>query len=201
MTRSIIAVLVLSLSTAALAEEPKKLKGSKKESAPKLDLGLPQFGEIPKDQKLESAKGKETTQTGPTGAKADEGYSVVSVLHGKSFIRASGGSRVSAPYPQVTLTSANPYTTEKFSSVVRIKSPGKKNTSIELAILDSRGDTVMDASGQIRFTNSEEAEWQVDWEPTGVRNPGEFQVLVRIGGNPLGTFPLKVALAPEAAPK
>jgi len=30
----------------------------------------------------------------------------------------------------------------------------------------------------------------------GIRNPGEFQVLVRVGGNPLGTFPLKVAVGP-----
>lgn len=197
--RSIAAAVVLSLSFSALADEPKKLKGSKKETAPKLDLGLPQFGDIPKDQKLESSAGKDAAQTGPTGAKAEDGYKVVSVLHAKAFIRAASGSRAAAPYPQVTAAPGNPFSTEKFSSIVRVKSPGKKNTGIEVAILDQRGDTVMDASGQLRFTNSDEAEWQVDWEPTAIRNPGEFQVLVRVGGNPLGTFPLKVALA-EAPP-
>lgn len=200
MNRTIAAAVVLSLSFSALAEEPKKLKGSKKETAPKLDLGMPKFGDIPKDQKLESAKGIDNTQQGPTGAKAEDGYKVVSVIHGKAFIRAAGGSRPSAPYPQVNVTASNPYSTEKFSSIVRVKSPGKKNTSVELVILDTRGDTVMDANGQLRFpTNSDETEWQVDWEPSGIRAPGEFQVLVRVGGNPLGTFPLKVAL-PEAAP-
>jgi hypothetical protein len=30
-----------------------------------------------------------------------------------------------------------------------------------------------------------------------VRSPGVFQVLVRVGGNPLGTFPVKFAEAPK----
>ena len=142
----------------SLADEP-KLKGSKKEGAPKLDLGLPKFGEIPKDQKLESAKSKTDEQNGPSTPKVDEGY-----------------------------------------SVVRVKSPGKKGSSIDVVILDQRGDTVMEASGQLRFGNGVEAEWQVDWEPTAIRNPGDFQVLVRVGGNPMGTFPLKLATAETPPP-
>ena len=62
-------------------------------------------------------------------------------------------------------------------------------------VLDPRGDTVMDASGQLTFKN-DETDWTVDWEPTGIRTAGEFQVLVRIGGNPLGTFPIKVEAKP-----
>ena len=89
--------------------------------------------------------------------------------------------------------------TEKFSTVVRVKAPEKKNTSIEIAILDPRGDTVMDAQGQLTF-KSEEADWTVDWDPTGLRNVGDFQVLVRIGGNPLGTFPLKIEAKADAKP-
>lgn len=194
-----VALAVLSLSLVTFADEPKKLKGSKKESAPKLDLGLPKFGEIPKDQKLENASGKgETQQQGPSGVRVDEGYSVVRVVHGKGFIRAPDGAKPSTPFPQVTATT-NPLMTEKFSTVVRVKSPAKKNTRIEVAILDPRSDTVMEASGELRFGTGDEAEWQVDWEPSGIRNPGDFQVLVRIGGNPLGTFPLKVATAAPAA--
>ncbi len=190
----------LSLALVVHAEEPRKLKGSKKESAPKLDLGLPTFGAIPKDQKLESAKGKPEAQNAPSASRADEGYTVVRVVHGKSFIRGADGAKPSTPFAQVTVTS-NPFNTEKFSSVVRVKSPARKNARIEIAILDQRSDTVMEASGELRFGNAEETEWQVDWEPTGIRNPGEFQVLVRVGGNPLGTFPLKVAVAAEPAAK
>lgn len=186
----------LSLALTASAADP-KLKGSKKEAAPKLDLGIPVFKEIPKDQKLEKPKVADEAQQGPTSTTLDEGYSVVRVVHGKAFIRGPDGAKPSTPFPQVTAT-GNPLATEKFSSVVRLKSPAKKNTRIEVAILDQRGDTVMDASGEIRFGAGPEAEWQVDWEPTGIRNPGEFQVLVRVGGNPLGTFPLKVL--PPAAP-
>jgi hypothetical protein len=199
MLRSI-ALLLLSLSLVVHAEEPKKLKGSKKETAPKLDLGLPTFGAIPKDQKLESAKGKPDAQNAPSATRADEGYSVVRVVHGKGFIRGPDGAKASSPFPEVRVT-ANPFTTEKFSTVVRVKSPAKKNSRIEVAILDQRGDTVMEAAGELRFGNGEEAEWQVDWDSTGIRNPGEFQVLVRVGGNPLGTFPLKLALAPDAPAK
>ncbi len=182
----------MSLALVSQAADP-KLKGSKKETAPKLDLGIPTFKDIP-NQKLEKPKETPEAQQSPSGTRLDEGYTVVRVLHGKGFMRAPDGARPSTPFPQVTV-SGNPLATEKFSSVIRVKSPAKKNTRIEVAILDQRGDTVMEASGEIRFGNGDEAEWQVDWEPTGVRNPGEFQVLVRIGGNPLGTFPLKVVAA------
>ena len=199
MPRTLI-LAALSLALVAQAADP-KLKGSKKEAAPKLDLGLPTFKDIPKDQKLEKPKDPADAQQGPSAVRVDEGYTVVSVLHGKGFIRGPQGAKPSTPFPQVTVA-GNPLATEKFSSVIRIKSPAKKNTRIEVAILDQRSDTVMEASGEIRFGTGDEAEWQVDWEPTGIRNPGEFQVLVRIGGNPLGTFPLKVAAAaaPPAPP-
>ena len=189
----------LSLSLFAQATEP-KLKGSKKETAPKPDLGLPTFKDIPKDQKLEKPKDPADAQQAPSAAKADEGYSVVRVVHGKAFMRGPDGAKPSTPFPQVNVA-GNPLMTEKFSTVVRVKSPPKKNTSIELAILDQRGDTVMEASGELRFATGTEAEWQVDWEPTSVRNPGDFQVLVRVGGNPLGTFPLKLAAPPAPAEK
>lgn len=192
MLRPLLAVS-MCVALVSSAADP-KLKGSKKEAAPKLDLGLPAFKEIPKDQKLEKPKDPAEAQTAPSGTRVDEGYSVVRVVHGKAFMRSPDGAKPSAPFPQVT-AAGTPLLTEKFSSIVRVKSPGKKNSRIEVAILDQRGDTVMDASGEIRFGTGEEAEWQVDWEPTGIRNPGEFQVLVRIGGNPLGTFPLKVATA------
>lgn len=193
-------VLALSLSLSAQAAEP-RLKGTKKESAPKLDLGLPTFNQIPSDQKLETVKEKPDAQQGPSGARAEEGYSIVRVVHGKGFTRGPDGARASTPFATVKVA-GNPLTTEKFSSVVRVKSPAKKNSRIEVAILDFRGDTVMEASGELRFGTGEEAEWQVDWDPSGVRGPGDFQVLVRIGGNPLGTFPLKVtASAPTPAAK
>lgn len=197
MNRSILAAALLALPLVAVAADPApKLKGSKKEQAPKIDLGLPTFTEIPKDQKLESAAGKDKTQTAPTSTRADERYTLVRVVHGKSFTRGPDGAKAAAPFTQLTV-STDPFVTERFSTVIRVKSPAKKNTRIEVVILDQRGDTVMDAQGELRFATNDETEWQVDWEPTGVRAPGEFQVLVRVGGTPLGTTPLKVVAAPS----
>lgn len=189
----------LCLGVLAHADEP-KLKGAKKESAPKLDLGLPTFKELPKEQ-LQKAKPGEDQQVRPSAGGPEEGYTVLGVVHGKAFIRSPDGAKPSTPFTQVNVTPGNPWTTEKFSTVVRVKNPKKKSASIEVVMLDARGDSVMDASGELVFRAGEIAEWTVDWEPSSIRNPGDFQVLVRIGGNPMGTFPLKFAEAPKDAAK
>ena len=77
----------MSLALVSFAADP-KLKGSKKEAAPKLDLGLPTFNAIPKDQKLEKPKDPEAAQTAPSGTRIDDGYTVVRVVHGKGFMRS-----------------------------------------------------------------------------------------------------------------
>lgn len=196
---SLIALVAASLFTlAAQADEKKdqpKLKGSMKQQAPKIDLGLPTFGSIPSGDGLKRVEEKPAADR-PTTTSGQAGYTIVSVQHGKGFVRTPTGSKPSAPYPAVT-ASGNPLMTEKFTTVVRVKAPDKKTTSIEVVVLDPRGDTVMDASGSLPFKN-DEADWTVDWDPTGIRAPGEFQVLVRLGGNPLGTFPLKVEAAPPS---
>lgn len=184
-------LVALAWSSLAATQTP-KLKAGKKEHAPKLDLTLPAFGELPKDQKLERPTEKPAEER--RSQRPDEGYTVVRVVHGKGFLRGPDGAKPSAPFTQVTLA-GTPLATEKFSTVVRVKSPAKKAARIELAVLDVRGDTVMEASGELVFRGTDEAEWQVDWDPTGVRGPGEHQVLVRVGGNPLGTFPLKFVTA------
>lgn len=194
MNRAIL-LATLVCTCLAFAEEPKKpptLKGTKKESAPKLDLGPMDFGKLPTDTKLE--KNKPPPETVPTtkSSPVEEGYSVVRVVHGKAFIRMADGAKPSTPFEQVTLTNNM---TEKFSTVVRVKNPAKKSARIEVVVLDFRGDTVMEASGELYFRSGPETEWTVDWEPTGVRGPGQFQVLIRVGGNPLGTFPVKFAEA------
>jgi hypothetical protein len=191
------AILMASLVCVggALAADPKtdpKLKGSKKEAAPKLDLGIPDFGKLPTDTKLEESKAKPETAPTTKSSPVEEGYSVVRVMHGKAFVRSGDGAKPSAPFPQVTI---DHNTAEKFSTVVRVKNPAKKNARIEVVVLDYRGDTVMEASGELYFRGGAETEWTVDWEPTGVRGPGDFQVLVRVAGNPLGTFPIKFAEA------
>lgn len=192
MSTTRLAVLVsLALAGTSLAADP-QMKGTRKDAAPKLNLDLPDFGALPTGTKLESSKPKsERLET--RKSTLDEGYSVVRVVNGKAFLRGPEGAKSTAPFTQVTLTGN---TTEKFSTVVRVKSPARRSARIEVLVLDFRGDTVMEASGELVFRGGDETEWTVDWEPTGVRGPGEFQVLVRVGGNPLGTFPVKFAEAP-----
>jgi hypothetical protein len=188
----LLAPLVLCLT--ALGQDQKssgKLKGSSKQSAPKIDLGLPSFNSIPKGEELRRVEEKPQTDV-PTTTAGVASYSIVNVQHGKSFIRTPQGSKPTAPFPAV-MAEGNPLKTEKFSTIVRVKAPDKKTTSIDVVILDVRGDTVMEASGSVTFKN-EETDWTVDWDPTGIRAPGDFQVLVRIGGNPMGSFPIKIEL-------
>jgi hypothetical protein len=193
----VVTLLLLTMAVGARAEDKKKLVGTKKESAPKIDLGLPAFKEIPKDLKLEKAKATDA-QGGPS-AHTDEGYSVVRVVHGKSFINTPEGAKASAPFAQVQLSGA-PLTTEKFSSSVRVKSPGKRNARIEVLVVDARGDTVMEASGEVAFNpkdKGDESDWSVEWAPTSVRSAGDYEVQVRIAGNPAGSFPIKFAETPK----
>jgi hypothetical protein len=189
MSRHLLLGGLLLLSSAAPAQEPKpKLKGSKTEKAPKIDLGLPSFGALPTGDGMkkvgEKAPTERSTPAGPTA------YTVVSVQHGKGFVRTPQGSKPSAPFAAVN-ASGSPLLTEKFSTVVRVHASEQRSASIEVLVLDPRGDTVMDANGELAF-KADETEWTVDWAPTGIRAPGAFQVLVRVGGQPLGTFPLTV---------
>lgn len=184
----------LAFFSAAQENPPKKLVGTKKVSAPKLDL--PTFTDLPKDQQLQKPK-TDPEQTAPSSARADESYTVVKVQHARSFLRSPDGAKPTAPFSQVNLVGPPPLTSEKFSSIIRVKSPAKRSAHIEVAILDTRGDTLMEADGELSFRTSDETEWSVDWSPTTMRTAGEFQVLVRIAGNPIGTYPIKFAETPK----
>jgi hypothetical protein len=153
---------------------------------------LPTFKKVPKDQQLQKARPAAEQNT--PSAHGDESYTVIQIVHGKAFTRTPEGSKASAPFTQVTV-SGNPLVTEKFSTVVRVKSPTRRNTRVSLAILDPRGETLMDASGELGFakTGGDEAEWSVDWDSSPVRAAGDYQLQVSVGGAVLGTFPIKFA--------
>ncbi len=190
--RLIAAVVILS-GSCALAAAPKA-----KPKAAKLDLGLPKtFNALPSGENIEKPKEK-TAQQVPTTTSASAEYTVVRVLHGKSFLRTAEGAKPSAPFEQVA-TDGNPPTTEKFSTVVRVRCTQKTNAPIDVVILDPRSDTLMQASGELFFRGQKEMEvdYTVDWERTQLpRGTGAYQVLVRVAGAPLGTFPLKIADPP-----
>jgi hypothetical protein len=194
MTRSWLAVFVV-VSAVAFAADTRK-----KGTSTKVDLGL-NLGNVPSAHGLEAPKEKAADQPKATPAHAE--YSVVRVQHGKAFLRTPEGAKPSAPYDSVA-TDGDPPTTEKFSTVVRVKCTQKVNAPIELAVLDPRGDTLMDARGEIVFRGVKESEvdYTVDWDRTQlIRGPGDYQVLVRVAGTPLGTYPLKVQPPPAREKK
>jgi hypothetical protein len=93
--------------------------------------------------------------------------------------------------------SGKPLTTEKFSTAIRVKSPQRVNARIEIAIVDFRGDMVMSSAGELRFRGAkgDEVDYTVDWDPVpwraaGDRAAGDFQVVVRVAGQPMGLWPL-----------
>jgi len=189
--RLLLAVAVLC-GGSVLAAEPKKVKGEK------LDLGLPKtFNALPTGENMEKPKEKSAQQV-PTTTSASAEYAVVRVIHGKTFVRSPEGAKPSAPFDAVP-TEGNPPMTEKFSTVIRVRCTQKTNAPIDVVILDPRNDTLMEASGEIYFRGQKEMEvdYTVDWERTQLpRGAGAYQVLVRVAGAPLGTFPLKIAEPP-----
>ena len=68
-------------------------------------------------------------------------------------MRTPEGAKSATPYEQVA-TDGNPPTTEKFSTVVRVKATQKTNASIDVVILDPRGDTLMEAGREIEKIGS-----------------------------------------------
>ncbi len=175
----------------ALAASPVLAKDAKPaKEKPKVDLNLPSFGEIPKGEDLQKPKMEKGLESAPTPAQA--AYAVTKVQHAKGFTRTTSGAAPAGGELTAIPLSGNPPTTEKFTTVVRIKSPQRANAPIDVVILDTRGDTAMSASGEVSFRGAkgDEAEWTVDWDPTPLRGPGQYQVLIRVAGQPLGTWPL-----------
>lgn len=194
----LIAAVMILIGCHALASVPKSKADGGSAKGNKLDLGLPKsFNALPSGENMEKPKEK-AAQQAPTTPSASAEYTVVRVIHGKSFLRTAEGAKAATPFEQVP-TEGNPPTTEKFSTVIRVRCTQKTNAPIDVVILDPRNDTLMEASGEIFFRGQKEMEvdYTVDWERTQLpRGPGAYQVLVRVAGAPLGTFPLKIADPP-----
>jgi hypothetical protein len=185
----------LLLSAVALAGTPAPAK--KKSNVKVPSFTLPSMGEVPKADGLQKAKADAPPPGPSTTRPADATYTVTKVQFGKQFVHGPGGQQPVQPFTSVALR-GSPLTTEKFSSLVKVKCPQKVNAPIELAVLDPRGDTAMSASGELVFkgATTDEVEYLVDWDPTPARAGGKFQLLVRVAGQPMGSWPLIVEEKP-----
>lgn len=186
------------VATPALATEGKAGKKDKaakeKATAPKLDLGLGNLGgELPSVDGIEAKKAT-VQQQSPQITTRDVKFEVLEVVHAYDFVRTAQGTRPNGEILQEVGLYGHPPSTPKFATMVRVKATQNVNTSIELVILDPRGDTALSGSGELLFAGSKngEVDWVIDWAPTARPQGGEFKLLVRIGGQPMGTWPLKV---------
>jgi hypothetical protein len=196
-------LVVLALAAPAMASAPDggtKAKTKSSAKAPNLDLGIPNFTAIPSGTQLNKPKANDTLDA-PTVTSAGAAYSVVRIQHAKAFARTPTGSMPMGGAFETLPLSGKPLSTEKFTTVVRVKSPQRSGASIELAIVDSRGDTLMSSSGELTFrgTKGDEVDYAIDWDPTPCRGGGDYEILVRIGGQSLGTYPIKFAEKGEKA--
>lgn len=188
-----LAALSLALAPQAFAAKPKAPNSGSQGKFKDLDLGISNFGALPTDQKLESPKeAKPATESSVTVSNAT--YEVVKVLLGRQFTRSANGSTPTGGALKSISRSGTPPSTERFQSVVRIKSSAKVNAPIDLVFLDPRGDTAMSASGDLNFNSSKqnEVDYLVEWDPTPTRSAGEFKLLIRVAGQVLGTWPVQV---------
>lgn len=187
----LLAALCLPLCAVA-ADKPAAKKKKSDVVVPKIDLsGI--GGDLPKADGLKGKKAQGSGLT-PKTSDPDVSYDVVEVVHAQDFSRGAGGARpVGGALEAITLY-GKPPSTQKFSTLVRVKATKAVNTSIELVILDPRGDTMMTGSGELGFKGNEkrEVDYLIDWAPTPHPKGGDFKLLVRIGGQPMGTWPLKV---------
>jgi hypothetical protein len=197
MSPKLLSLALVLVSVSAFAADAAKDKGKPKgQKMEKLDLGLGNFGELPKGTDLKKAEPKKEADS-PTVMPSSAQYTVVKVVHGRSFVRSATGATSASPFEAVPLSST--MMTDKFSSVVRVKCPQKLNAAITVSIIDPRGDSIMSADGNLAFRGSkqDEVDWTVEWDPTPVRGPGDYKFQVQVNGEILGSFPLKMA---ESAP-
>ncbi len=164
----------------------------------KMDLGLPSFGKLPTGADLQKAKAKPAASE-PTVTPAGVTYSVVRVQHAKSFLHTANGAMPMGGSLAAIPIVGNPPSTDKFTTVIRMKATQRVNAPIDVVILDPRGDTAMQATGELSFRGQvgNEADYTVDWEKTPTRAGGKFEVLVRVAGQVMGTWPLQVGEPPK----
>jgi hypothetical protein len=191
-------LLVLPTSWASekkAAAKPAAAKGKaagkgEKVEVPKFEM--PAFGEIPKTEGLK-AREEQKVSDQPSVKVTEVTYSVMEVQHARGYNRTANGFVAVQPLEQLTLAGSPP-TLEGFTTRIRVKCPQRASTSIELALLDQRGDTALAGKGQLSFAGSEadEVDYLMEWSPVARPKGGDYQLLIRIAGEPRGTWPIKV---------
>lgn len=184
-----VVLLFILCGSEIFAEDSAKV--SRKVDVP--SISLPPLSDIPKADGV-TRPAVEKLGAEPTVSTVSATYSVAKIQHAKTFVRSRAGLIAMGGAIDSINLSGKPPTTEKFSTVIRVKSPQRMNAPIEVAVLDPRGETALSSRGEVRFRGpkGDEVDYVIDWDPVPCRFSGDFQVVVRVGGQPMGTWPLKV---------
>lgn len=181
MRPALLLAVALLAAPLARAEPPRQAPAKKKAAMAVPSLGLSDLAPLPRGEELRTGAGSAAR---PEVKSVDERFEVLGVEHAQGARRAISEVGVTGSPPR----------TEPFSTRVRVRSGARRQAPIELAVLDARGDTVMSASGTLSLTGlaGDVAEYTVEWDASPCRGPGAYSVLVRVAGQPLGTWPLQV---------
>jgi hypothetical protein len=173
-------LLAAALLAAPLVRAQPPPKGAKRAMALP-SLGLSELQPLPSGDAL---RGKAAAAGGPAVKSGAERFEVLGVEHSRGAQRALSEVGVGGSPPR----------TEPFTTRVRVRSAARRTAPIDVVVLDARGDTVMSAAGTLSLTGlkGDVAEYTVDWDASSCRGPGAYSVLVRVAGQPLGTWPLQV---------
>jgi len=189
---ALLAVLCLfgvrSLASDAGTQGPKTKVKAKAPS-----ITMPTFADIPKADDLKSPTAEKSERMREPSTGAGPRYSVVKIEHARAFRETAPGLATAAEPLQSVELSGNPLTTERFATLVRVKSPRKLGASIQVAILDPRGEVALTSSGELSFRGlkGDETNYLVEWDPTPCRTGGDYHLTVRVSGEELGSWPLK----------
>jgi hypothetical protein len=187
----------LTFSFAVGAAEPaggakKSAPGKGKLEVPKIDLSG--MAAIPTGEGLQ-AKKEDPNPMVPRAGDGDLKFQVITVAHARQFSRTGKGYAPVGGLLKTVALEGTPPATPKFTTFVRVRATRETDAAIEVALLDPSGDTAMSGTGHIRFKKygtGADADWTIDWDPTPCPRGGTYQVLVRVGGQPMGTWPLEV---------
>ncbi|MEN9800636.1 MAG: hypothetical protein RL653_4333 [Pseudomonadota bacterium] len=180
-------LLLLVASSQAFAADK---AGPAKLSVPKLDLG---FSPLPRADGLKQAPAAVPREVRPEARPDEEGISVVSVAHGRDIARTASGAEPKQVLEAVLLD-GRPPTTERFSTVIRVRSVPRVDLLIEVTVIDPWGKSVMWNEGTVSFRGSTrgEQDYVVDWSPTSMRAGGRYTVEVKLDRRTVGSWPLEV---------
>ncbi len=195
------ALALVGIPSESSAESPaikkKKAPASKQKAkqqveVPKIDLGG--LGGLPQMDGIEMKRAGQDDIGPRVTTKGEVKYEVLDVVHATGFTRTADGTKPAGEALRAIQLHGRPPVTQQFTTLVKVKATQSVNASIDVVILDPRGDTALSGSGNLSFAHSKtgEVEWLIDWSPTPRAAGGNYKMLIRVAGRPMGTWPLQV---------